>query len=239
MKDLSHYFQTFDDARPRTIEILIAVGDKGATPPHGLQFAPAGAVLKKRHLLKRPRHVEAARMHEIEIRVGGNNLVPIGPGRRLARHAKQILATSQWHELWHPVATGHQRIYPLDHGAARARSRSAALLHDAGHARFQFLDQTFALAFASKRAGDFSDVLPDVGEAVGLKRNDLHLRSTPRAQRRLDVLEAYGTDVALVLRDDDIGPKRFEPLRIDTVDGEPFLHDGLHAGVNVVARASH
>jgi hypothetical protein len=42
------------------------------------------------------------------------------------------------------------------------------LPRDAGHARFQFLYQTFGLAFASERAGDFSDVLPDVAEGVGL-----------------------------------------------------------------------
>ena len=62
-----------------------------------------------------------------------------------------------------------------------ARSRRAALLRDAGHARFQLFDQMFALAFAPERAGDFSDVLPDVGEGVGLKRYDLHPPSTPRA----------------------------------------------------------
>src|SRR6185312_8834572 len=115
---------------------------------------------------------------------------------------KQILTTGHLHELRHPIAAGHQRINPLDHGAARPRSRCAALLRDAGHARFQLLNQTLALPLAPERAGDFSDVLPDVGEGVGLERYDLHLPSTPRAQRRLDVFEAYGTYVALVLRDD-------------------------------------
>jgi hypothetical protein len=114
-----------------------------------------------------------------------------------------------------------------------------ALLRDAGHTHFQLFDQTLALTFASERAGDFSDVLPDVGEGVGPKRYDLHSPSTPRAQRRLDVFEAYGADLAMVLGDDDIGPKRFELLRIDAVDGKPFLQDGLDAGVNVVARAAH
>jgi hypothetical protein len=79
-----------------------------------------------------------------------------------------------------------------------------------------------ALPFASERAGDLSDVLPDVGERVGLKRYDLQLPSTPRVQRRLDIFEAYGTDLAMILGDDDIRPKRFELLRIDAVDGEPF-----------------
>ena len=43
----------------------------------------------------------------------------------------------------------------------------------------------------------------------------------------------------MVLGDDDIGPKRFELLRIDAVDGKPFLQDGLDAGVYVVARTTH
>ena len=95
-----------------------------------------------------------------------------------------------------------------------------------------------ALPFAFECAGDFSDVLPDVGEAVWLERYDLHPPSTPLVQRYLDIFEAYGTDLAMVLGDDDIGPKRFELLRIDAVDGEPFLQNGLDAGVYVVARAA-
>ncbi|HEY8832795.1 MAG TPA: hypothetical protein VIM21_09815 [Gemmatimonadaceae bacterium] len=40
MKDLGQDFQTFDDARPRAVEILIAVGDEDAIALHGLQLAP-------------------------------------------------------------------------------------------------------------------------------------------------------------------------------------------------------
>jgi hypothetical protein len=97
----------------------------------------------------------------------------------LAGRAKQILATGHLDELRHPVATCHQRIDPLDHGAPRARSRRAALLSNAGHACFQLFDQTFALAFAPQRAGDFSDILPDVGERVRLEGYDLHPPSAP------------------------------------------------------------
>src|SRR6516225_6398290 len=96
----------------------------------------------------------------------------------------------------------------------------------------------FALPFAFECAGDFSDVLPDVGEAVGLERYDRHLASTPLVQRCLDILEAYSTDLAMVLGDDDIGPKRIELLSIDAVDGEPFLQDSLDAGVYVVTCAA-
>ena len=113
------------------------------------------------------------------------------------------------------------------------------MLHDARHARFQLLNQTLALPLAPERAGDFSDVLPDVGEGVGLKRYDFHAPATPRVQRHLDIFEAYGANLAMVLGDDDIWPERFELLRIDAVDGKSFLQDGLHAGVYVVARAAH
>ena len=40
MKDLGQDFQTFDDARPRAVEILIAVGDEDAIALYGLQLAP-------------------------------------------------------------------------------------------------------------------------------------------------------------------------------------------------------
>ena len=124
--------------------------------------------------------------------------------------------------------------------APRGRVRAAPLCSAMLAMRaFSCFDQTLALPFAPERAGDFSDVLPDVGEGVGLERYDLHAPATPRAQRRLDVFEAYGADLAMVLGDDDIGPKRFELLRIDAVDRKPFLQDGLDAGVDVVARAGH
>ena len=77
MKDLRQNFQTFDDARSRTVEILIAVGDEDAITLHGLQLAPARARLKHWHLLKRSLYIKAARVHEDDVWVGGNELVPI------------------------------------------------------------------------------------------------------------------------------------------------------------------
>src|SRR5262245_25485906 len=97
VKDLGQDFQTFDDARPCAIEILIAVGDEDAVALHSLQLAPTRAALEKRHLLKRPRHIEAARVYEDDIWIGDNNLVPIEPWRRLASYAKQIFATGHLH----------------------------------------------------------------------------------------------------------------------------------------------
>ncbi len=85
MKDLGQDFQTFDDARPRAVEILIAVGDEDAVAPHGLQLAPAWAALKQRYLVKRSRYVKAARVHQNDIRIDDKKLVPIEPWRRLAR----------------------------------------------------------------------------------------------------------------------------------------------------------
>ena len=79
MKYLGQDFQTFDDARPRAVEILIAVDDEDATTLNSLQLAPTRAAIKQWHLLKRSRYVEAARMYEDDIRIGDNNLVPIEP----------------------------------------------------------------------------------------------------------------------------------------------------------------
>ena len=71
-----------------------------------------------------------------------------------------------------------------------------------------------------------------------LARYDHYPPSAPLVQRCLDVVKACGADLAMVLGDDDIGPGRVGPLRIDAVDGEPFLQNGLDAGVYVVARAA-
>jgi hypothetical protein len=40
-------FPTFDDATPRTVEIVITVGDKDTVLLHGLRLAPAEAALKQ------------------------------------------------------------------------------------------------------------------------------------------------------------------------------------------------
>jgi hypothetical protein len=66
MKDFGQNLQTFDDARPRAVEVLIAL--------HGLQLAPARAALEQRHLLKRSRYVKAARVHEEDVRICENKL---------------------------------------------------------------------------------------------------------------------------------------------------------------------
>src|SRR5690348_7063799 len=60
--------------------------------------------------------------------------------------------------------------------ALRGRVRAAPLC-----SAICVLDQTFALAFAPERAGDFSDVLPDVRERVRLEGYDLHPPSAPCA----------------------------------------------------------
>jgi hypothetical protein len=67
---------------------------------------------------------------------------------------------------------------------------------------------------------DLGHVLPDVSEGVRRKRYYFHPPSTPCAKGRIDVFEAYGADLAMVLSDNDIGPKRFELLGLDAVDGE-------------------
>jgi hypothetical protein len=179
VKDLGQNFQAFNDARPRAVKILIAIGDKDVIALHGLQIMPAGAMLKQRHFLKCSRYVETARVDKDDIRIGDNDLVPIEPGRRLARHCKEILTTRPLHEFWHPIAAGHQWVDPFDHGDPRALSRCATLLGDVRHALLQLYDQMLALPFAVKRAGDISDVFPDVGERVGSKRDDLYPPSPP------------------------------------------------------------
>ena len=74
MEDLGQDFQAFDDARSRTVEILIAIGNEDAIALHGLQLAPARAALEQRHLLKRSRYVKAARVHEEDVRICENKL---------------------------------------------------------------------------------------------------------------------------------------------------------------------
>lgn len=52
---------------------MIAIGDEDVVALHGSQLVPARTALKQRHLLKRSGPVEAARVHDNDIRKRGNN----------------------------------------------------------------------------------------------------------------------------------------------------------------------
>src|SRR6516165_1919758 len=72
--------------------------------------------------------------------------------------------------------------------------------------------------FAPERASYSNDVLPDVGERVGLEGYDLHPPAAPCGQRRLNVFQAHSADFAMILGDNNVRPERLELLRVNTVD---------------------
>jgi hypothetical protein len=87
MKDLSHYFQTFDDARPRPVEILIAerLGEAQAA----LAEARAGQL--------RGELVEAAEVEPLwtrKLRAFGNRVLAI-PARVRDLSARQNVSLTQ------------------------------------------------------------------------------------------------------------------------------------------------
>src|SRR6476659_3276867 len=239
VKDLGKDLEALDDAGAGAVEIVIAIGDDDAGLAHGLQVAPARAMRKQRHVLEAVGDIKAARMHDDDVWISGNERVPLEPGRMLTRLSEQVVTSGHLHQLRHPVSAGHQRIDPLDRGDARPIARRRAHLGDGLHARPQLSHDALALAFAPERACHLPDVLPDVGKPVGPERHDLGGTTRPVAQSQLDVLEADRTGLAMILRHDDVGPKRPELLSVDAIDRKTFLQNRLHALVYLIARAVH
>jgi hypothetical protein len=117
VKDLGEDFQTFDDARPGTIEILIAV----ATKMRSLCTALSS---------RQPGGTQAAASREAFLPCRSRKGAPgRHPGRRQqsgpnARRAKQVLPTGHLHEFRHPVATA---ISGSIHSIMAARGRVRAV----------------------------------------------------------------------------------------------------------------
>ena len=90
----------------------------------------------------------------------------------------------------------------------------------------------------AQRGGYFPDVTPDVGESVRFQRDNPRPGTDPFADGGLDVLKTDPADLALRLRDDQIGLECSEPRDIDPVDGEALLNDRPHAPVDLEAPAA-
>ena len=67
--------------------------------------------------------------------------------------------------------------------------------------------------------------------------HDPHVGPERHLRRRLDLGVGDRTDLALVLRDDDVGPQRGEAGDVDLVDAEPFGDETPDVGVDRDARA--
>ena len=80
------------------------------------------------------------------------------------------------------------------------------------------------------------DVAPHVGEARGVQRYDPWALSQPRLERELDIPQAGGADLALVLGEDVAGREFAQPLGVHVIDGEPFAHELLHARLPAARR---
>ena len=72
----------------------------------------------------------------------------------------------------------------------------------------------------AQRGGNTPEVLPHVCEAVRCEREDLRRGAEPAAQRLRHVSLAGGTNVALRLREDEIGLQLLHPPRVEVVEGK-------------------
>jgi hypothetical protein len=176
VKDLRKDLEAFDDAGAGAVEIVIAIGDEDAGLAHGPQVVPARAMRKERHVLEAVGDIKAARMHDDDVWIGGNELIPFEPGLMLPRLSEQVFPAGHLHQLRHPIAAGHQRIDPLDRGDARQVARRCAHLGCCPHARRQLSHDALALAFALKRACHLPDAPPDIGKPSGLSDTILAVR---------------------------------------------------------------
>ena len=100
-------------------------------------------------------------------------------------------------------------------------------------------DQVFTSRGHTERTCNPANVGVGVRRGVRLQGHDADRLAGPGAGGSLDVAEAHGADLAMVLRDDHIGRQRFQGVAIDAIDGEAIAHDRLHAAVDLGAGALH
>ena len=154
-------------------------------------------------------------------------------GRVAAVGAQGVDAARERDQLRHPVAGGHGRVAPLDREHALGRKRPGAL-GDGGDARLQ--PRADRLGIDAEGIAHPRDVVPHVAEAHRRERDDLHRRLQERGRRRLDLGEAHGADVALVLRHDVARPRGAQDLGIEVVEAERRREQLAHLLVDRAAR---
>src|SRR5215831_10102654 len=236
MEQFSQNLQRFNQARPRTIEILIAVGDKDSILFYRFQLSPFGFAGQQTRLLHRARDVEAAGRDEDHVGIGRDQRLPTHPRRMLARLAEEVHTAGHLHQLRRPVARRHQRIDPFDTGHSRAQRRRSRLLRGFVHSPPQPRDEFFAAFRRVQSRGHATNVRPYVGQRVGFERDDDGLRACELAHSLLDVPEADRADLALRLGDNVRGPQTFEQIRVHAVNAQRLLQDRLDALVDLVAQ---
>ena len=109
--------------------------------------------LKQRHLVKRSCHVEAARVHQDDIRVGGNNLVPMPAAPN--KFSPPAICTSSGIQL-PPAISGSIHSIMAARGRVRAVPLCLAMLLMRAEKRFQnrlSAKKSFVEDYADNRFG--------------------------------------------------------------------------------------
>ena len=102
-------------------------------------------------------------------------------------------------------------------------------------ARFQPGDHLLAAIGNAERAGDLQDVVPDVGQCVGGERHDARMEPAPTADCLFDFGHVDRADFALGLCEDDIGPQLLQLGRVDVIDRQGVLQEGVDFAVDLRA----
>src|SRR5437763_1369572 len=141
--------------------------------------------------------------------------------------AEEVAAAGTLDQLRDPVARRHQRIEPLQARDRRPMNAARTPDRDALDTFLQLTDNLPAFLRRLQRVRHLLDALPYLCEIIRRQRDDPGLFCEPGAEGQLNVLFADSTDLALCLRDDDVGLQLLQEVRIDAVDRGGLLQKRL------------
>jgi len=203
-------------------------------PSRTARNSPTGQARQRRQLRARPRDIEAARHQRDHVRVGLAQRLPRHPRRVLPGRPKRLTpparVTSSGTQL--PAA-----INGASHSTQATRGRLARPRpsRDGVDAPLEARDQIAPAVQHAQGQGDALDVLPQVGQGVGVKRDDGGAALQPRADGALHVALADGADLALRLRDDHVRLQPRQQLAVNVVDRQRLAQPVLDLAVDLLA----
>jgi hypothetical protein len=121
------------------------------------------------------------------------------------------------------VASDVKRLQPLEYGDSGLFGVRGELRVHAAEAFADVGDEFLRSLAAAGRFANPQNIAPDVAEVVGIKADDFRLLGSG-GQSGAEFFRSGGTDVAEVLRENQVGSEFFEAIAIYGVDGFAALH---------------
>lgn len=216
MQSVSDNFQTFDQTRTRTAEVMRAVGDIDSPLPDGRHGLPMGIVGELGEVFQRSVNREAAARDKNHIRLRGRDFFPAERPRRRAGASDDLFAAGKGRQLRAPMPARKRRVQPFQQRDARTVRHARRPFRDGGDASLETCDDLVGDALAADGFRHLVQTGEDFGERPGFEIDDVR-RSRQDAGGGFDFFFGDGADIAQSLRDDEVRPEGLQDWQIKRV----------------------